>query len=305
MKQKKRNFYLSLEKGDLLPVLLMLPTLLIIFGVMIVPLGYGFMMSLYEVGFGGNDLGENFRGLNNYLKFFKDMTAKKALLNTIIFSFGAITGDFFLGTVFSVMLLKISRKISVILRPVMTMPLLISPLIVGLIWRYIYDPNGILYWLLNQVGLGIKHFPGVTSADTALLSTMIAHWWQVTPFVVIILTAGLLSIPEEYYEASRVDGASFGQEFFYITLPLLTNVYMVIFLISGVDTVKVFDIIYSLTGGGPNNATVSTSIYAYKQAFELSNLSYAMSISFITMLVTFLIFGIPFIRHNLKKAKSY
>ena len=79
---------------------------------------------------------------------------------------------------------------------------------------------------------------------------------------------------------------------------------MVVLLISGVDTLKVFDIIYSLTGGGPNNSTVSMSIYAYSQAFEQSNLSYAMALSFIAMVVTFLVFGIPFIRHNLKKYKE-
>jgi multiple sugar transport system permease protein len=142
---------------------------------------------------------------------------------------------------------------------------------------------------------------GVTAASTAMLSVIIAHWWQVTPFVVIVLTAGLLSIPEEYYEAAKIDGAGEFSTFFRITLPQLRSVYMVIMLISGVDTVKVFDIIYSLTGGGPNNSSISLSIYAYSQGFEQSNLSYSMAISFMTMLITFIIFGIPFVRHNLGK----
>lgn len=304
MKNEKKKFSVSLEKGDLLPTLLMLPTVLFIVLIMIVPLIYGLSLSVHEVGFGGAQTGE-FVGLKYYLKFFGDNAAKKALLNTVLFSFGAIIGDFVLGTIIAVFLTKISRKIAVVLRPIITMPLLISPLIVGLIWRYIYDPNGILYWILNHFGVGIKEFPGVTGTTTALISTIIAQWWQVTPFVVIILTAGLLSIPEEYYEAASVDGANPIQQFFYVTLPMLSNVYMVIFLISGVDTIKVFDIIYSLTGGGPNNSTVSTSIYAYKQAFEQSNLSYGMAISFITMLVTFIIFGIPFIRNNIKKSKEF
>lgn len=303
MKSRNRHVRLSLEKGDLLPTLLMLPTVLFIFIIMIVPLVYGLYLSFYEVGFGGATKGADFVGMKNYLRFFQDATAKKALFNTVIFSVGAIVGDFVLGTIIAVFLTKITRRLSVVLRPIITMPLLVSPLIVGLIWRYIFDPNGILYWLLNKVGIGIKQFPGVTGSSTALLSTIIAHWWQVTPFVVIILTAGLLAIPEEYYEAANVDGAGPLQQFFWVTLPMITNVYMVIFLISGVDTIKVFDIIYSLTGGGPNNSTVSTSIYAYKQAFEQSNLSYGMVISFITMLVTFIIFGIPFIRHNMKKSE--
>jgi len=153
-------------------------------------------------------------------------------------------------------------------------------------------------------GLGIKEFPGVTSASTALLCTVIAHWWQVVPFVIIVMTAGLLSIPEEFYEAAYVDGAGAFQSFFWISFPLLRDVYMVVLLISGVDTLKVFDIIYSLTGGGPNNSSITMSIYAYSQAFEQSNLSYAMALSFIAMTVTFLVFGVPFVRHNFKKHKE-
>jgi multiple sugar transport system permease protein len=300
MKQKNR---FSLEKGDLLPTLLMLPALFMILFIMVVPLCYGLMLSFFDVGFGVSDLQDKFTGIDNYMQFFKDNTAKKAVLNTLIFSFGAILGDLFFGTVGAVLLLKVGQRLSKILRPILTIPLLISPIIVGLIWRYIYDVKGILYWFLSNIGLGIKDFPGVTSSATALLSTIIAHWWQVTPFVIIIITAGLLAIPEEYYEAAFVDGAGGFHSFFHISLPLLTDVYMVVFLTSGVDTIKVFDIIYSLTGGGPNNSSVSMSIYAYNQAFEQSHLGYAMALSIIAMIVTFIIFGIPFIKHNLKKAR--
>ncbi|MCL2202327.1 MAG: sugar ABC transporter permease [Defluviitaleaceae bacterium] len=301
---KTRNFYWSLEKGDLLSVLLILPTFLIIFFIMILPLSYGFLLSFFDVGFGLSNPTENFIGLDNYRRFLNDSIAQRAILNTLIFSFGAIAGTFFFGTVNAVLLHKLSRRFSAVLRPLLIMPLLISPLIVGLIWRYIYDPQGILYWFLGLFGLGIQHFPGVTASSTALLSTIIAHWWQVTPFIIIVLTAGLLSIPEEYYEAAYVDGAGAFSSFFRITLPLLKNTYMVILLLSGVDTFRVFDIIFSLTGGGPNNSSVSISIYAHSQAFNQANMSYAMALSTIAMFITFVVFGIPFIRHNIKKSKS-
>jgi multiple sugar transport system permease protein len=189
------------------------------------------------------------------------------------------------------------------MRPLITMPLLISPIVVGLIWRYILDPQGILYWFLGLFGLTIEHFPGVTSASTALISTIVAHSWQVVPFVVIVLTAGLVSIPDELYEAAHIDGASESAVFWRITLPLLQDVYMVILLISGVDTLKIFDIIYSLTGGGPNNSTQSISMYAFNQGFMQTNMSYAMALSTVAMIVTFVIFGIPFIRRN--RARSH
>lgn len=299
--KKNKTFELSMERGDLLPLLLMLPTLLVVFLVMVVPLLYGFTLSLFDVGFGKKISAQAFLGFSNYIKFFSDPTALKAVFNTVSFSLGAILGDLVLGTLCAVFLLKVPSFLSSTLRPIVTIPLLVSPVVVGLTWRYIYDPKGILYWLLGLVGLGIEDFPGVTSASTALLSTVITHWWQVTPFVIIVVTAGLLAIPEELYEAARIDGAGAFSTFFKITLPQLTKVYTVILLISGVDTIKVFDIIYALTGGGPNNSSISLSIYAYSQAFEQSDLSYSMAISFTTMAITFLIFGIPFIRHNLAK----
>ncbi|MDD4083655.1 MAG: sugar ABC transporter permease [Sphaerochaetaceae bacterium] len=300
---KNKTFEWSLEKGDLLPLLMMLPTLIIIVCIMVAPLFYGLFLSFFDLGFADKACADKFLGFANYKKFFNDAIAIKATLNTIIFSFGAIFGNLILGTLISQFLLKIKHSISAILRPILIMPLLISPVVVGLIWRYIYDPNGILYWFLNVFGLSIEDFPGVTSASTALFSTIIAQWWQVTPFVIIVLTAGMLSIPESYYESAEIDGAGPFRIFFQITLPQLKNVYMVILLISGVDTFKVFDIIYSLTGGGPNNSSLSLSIYAYSQAFDQSHLSYSMAISFMTMLFTYIIFGIPFVKNNLSKGE--
>ena len=298
---KQKTFEWSLERGDLLPLLMMLPTLLVIIFIMVLPLLYGLSLSFFNIGFGGKSSIDSFVGFSNYIQFFHDPVALKATANTVLFSFGAIAGDFILGTLVSLALIKIKQNPSRIVRPIVTMPLLVSPVVVGLIWRYIYDPKGILYWFLGKFGLGVKDFPGVTSASTSLLSTIFAHWWQVTPFVIIVLTAGLLSIPEEYYEASKIDGAGPFRTFFQITLPQLMNVYIVIMLVSGVDTIKIFDIIFALTGGGPNNSSISLSIYAYSQAFEQSNLSYSIAISILTMLLTFCIFGIPFIKHNLGK----
>ena len=298
---KQKTFEWSLERGDLLPLLLLLPTLLVIILIIVLPLFYGLFLSFFNIRLGGKSSVDSFVGLSNYLQFFRDPTALKATVNTVLFSFGAIAGDFFLGTLIALGLLRLKNLTSWIVRTVVMMPLLISPVVVGLIWRYIYDPKGILYWFLGKFGIGTAQFPGVTAASTSLLSTIIAHTWAVTPFVVIVLTAGLLSIPEEYYEASKIDGAGPFRTFFQITLPQLTNVYIVILLVSGVDTIKVFDIIYALTGGGPNNSTISLSMYAYSQAYDQSNLSYSIAVSMLTMLLTFCIFGIPFIKHNLAK----
>ncbi len=298
----RKTFYWSLEKGDLLPVILMAPAVLLVLAVLVVPLCYGVFLSFFNFSFGGFSPGRDFVGLKHYAEFFRDSTALHAVANTLAFSALAILGDFVIGTAVAVLIFQFSRRVAAVIRPLVTIPLLISPLVVGLIWRYMYDPRGLLYWLLGRVGITIDMFPGVTAASTALISTVIAHWWQVVPFVVIVITAGLVSIPVELYEAAYVDGAGAFTSFRRITFPLLRDVYMVILLISGVDTIKVFDIVFALTGGGPNDSTVTTSIYAYSQGFSNSNLSYAMTISVVAMLVTFLVFGLPFIRHNRARA---
>lgn len=305
MNREIKNRSLSLEKGDLLPFLLIIPTLLIVLIVMIIPLFYGILISLFRYDIGQTITASDFVGLGNYLRLFKDGIMLKSLANTVIFAISATAGDLIIGTLIAVLLLKITPKVRGLLRALYIMPLLISPIIVGLIWRYMYDPSsGFLYWILSLFGLGIKQFPGLTATSTALLSVIIVHWWQVVPFVIIVVTAGLVSIPNEYYEAAYIDGAGEIRTFFSVSLPLLVKVYMVIIIISGVDTIKVFDIIYSLTQGGPANSTMSLSIYAYKNGFEMYQMGYAMAIAVFTMFVSFIIFGIPFIRFGMQSNRQ-
>ena len=294
----------SLERGDLLPLLLVLPALSLITVILVIPLVAGLALSFFDFQFGALISSQDFVGLANYIRFFHDSTALKSVVNTLMFSAGALIGMFFFGTIVSLLLFHLSANLSRWIRPFMTIPLLISPIVVGLIWRYIYDPQGILYWILGFLNITINEFPGVTGASTALLSTIIAHCWQVIPFVVIVLTAGLVSIPKELYEAASIDGVNAYSAFWKITFPLLKDVYMVLVLVTGVDTIMIFDIIYSLTGGGPANATISTSIYAFNQAFTLTNYSYAMTLSMVTIFLSFSIFGIPFIRRNLARVED-
>ena len=123
----KKQVRFSLEKGDLLPTLLMLPALFMIVFVMIVPLIYGLSLSFFEVGFGETNFKENFVGASNYLRFFQDATAKKAVFNTLLFSLGATAGDLFFGTLGAALLLKVSERLGKVLRPIVTVPLLVSP----------------------------------------------------------------------------------------------------------------------------------------------------------------------------------
>lgn len=298
MKKKKSSW---MEKGDALSVVLLSPTAIVVFVVMFIPLIYGLVMSCFNYKMGSIDLKNDFIGISNYIKLFHDKVFLKSTLNTVYFTVLAIVGDLVLGTIIAVWINSLKPRVSRIIRPICTMPLLVSPVIIGLIWKYMFNINGgLLYWMLGKFGIGPSEFPGIAGKSTAMLCVVIAHCWQVIPFVVIVLSAGLLSIPEEYYEAAEIDGANFLKKFFSISLPSLTPVYMVILLFNGVDAIKVFDLIFALTGGGPDNSTMSLSLYAYKQGFDTFNMGYAMSVSNISMLISFLLFGIIFIKYNAK-----
>ena len=301
MQKKPKIFYWSLERGDLLPLLLMTPALLLVVFVMVIPLMYGLFISFFHYNMGAIDFHSDFIGFANFTRLFSDTVALKSVWNTVRFSIGAIAGDMAFGTLAAVIIFQLTRREAAVVRPIVTMPLLISPIIISLMWRYIYDPQGILYWVMKRFGLGIAAFPGVTGESTALLSVIIAHWWQVVPFYIIVLTAGLVSIPQELYEAAYVDGAGGFRAFKEITFPLLRKVYMVVLFISGVDTIKIFDLIYGLTGGGPNNSSISISIYAFNQAFTNVDMGYAMALSLLAMAVAFVMFGMPFCSFSNKR----
>ena len=191
----------------------------------------------------------------------------------------------------AVLLRSIPERWARILGAFYSMPLLVSPIIVGLIWRYMYDPTfGVVYYVLSWFGLD-SVFGGLEKPGWALFSVAIADVWETTPFVLIVASAGLANIPKELYEAARIDGANALYSLMRITLPLLKKVLLVVIIIRGTDAFRVFDIIYALTGGGPGNSTLSLSIYAFQKGFDQYEMGYAMTISIMTMAALVVVFA--------------
>ena len=165
--KRRRNI---LEQGDLLPVLLLLPSILVVFVVMFIPLLYGVFMSFYNYHMGSIDLKEDFISISNYVRLFKDKVFLKAVGNTLYFTAAAIAGDLILGTVIAVWLQSLTGRLKSILRPICTMPLLVSPIIIGLIWKYMFNINGgLIYWVLGLFGITSKQFPGLAGTSFARL----------------------------------------------------------------------------------------------------------------------------------------
>lgn len=287
---------LSARREARLGVVLILPATLALTVVMIVPLiaaGYASFFD-YKLGQESNMV---FVFLDNYIRFFRDPVAIQSLVNTIIFTVLSVGLSLILGIGVSVLLASFATRTGNFFRAIFTMPLLVSPIIVALIWRYMYDPQfGIVYWFLGLFGLE-SAFGGLSQPGSALLSVVIADVWNVTPFVILVVSAGLTVIPEEIYEAARLDGAGTLRNLFSITIPLMSKVLAVVILIRGTEAFRVFDIIYGLTNGGPANSTSSLSIYAYKAAYQNNEMGYAMAVSIITVLALLLLFS-PLVRNS-------
>ena len=272
-----------------LAILLIAPAGLIVFIAMIVPLGYALVMSLFDYKVGAESQAR-FIFLDNYIEFFHDRLALSSLVTTIVFSVSALFLELTIGTLIAAMLTTIPRTLASVLRTIYTMPLLVSPIIISLIWAYMYDPSyGLVYYLLGFVGLD-RVFGGLAEPGWALFSIIIVDVWQTTPFVLLVTTSGLSSISPEIYEAAKMDGAGPARTFFQIMLPLIVRVLIVITIIRGMDAFRVFDIIFGLTKGGPADSTLSLSMYAFRQGFDYYATGYAVTISLFMMALLALVF---------------
>ena len=272
-----------------LAVFLITPAALVVFIAMIVPLGYALVMSFFAYKVGAESAAR-FVLLDNYLEFFTDRLAITSLVTTVVFSVAALALEMVIGTLMAVLLMSIPRPLASFFRTVYTVPLLISPIIISLIWSQMYDPSyGLVYYLLELVGLD-QTFGGLTQPGWALFSIVMVDVWQTTPFVLLVVTSGLTSISPDIYEAAKVDGSGPIRTLFQITLPLITRVMIIIAIIRGMDAFRVFDIIFGLTKGGPADSTLSLSMYAFRQGFDYYATGYAVTISLIMMALMAVVF---------------
>jgi len=168
-----------------------------------------------------------------------------------------------------------------ILRAVIVIPMVLTPVVAGLMWRLLLDPtSGFINYLLGHVGLDNTH-AFLSSTATALPAVILAEIWQNTPFVVVIVLAGLESLDPSPREAAQVDGASGLQTLRYITLPTLAPVLSVVFLLRVIDSVKTFALVQTMTQGGPGTSTMTISNYVYQSGFQTFNIGYSTTLGFI------------------------
>ena len=201
----------------------------------------------------------HFVGFEQYARVLRDALFRTGVANTIVFAVSAVAVQMILGFALALLTTRIARA-RVLYRTVFILPILVPGIVIGAIWKLMYNFDfGVLNQLLGVIG--VRPIDWLGNGATALAAVIAVDVWHWTPFVFLLMLAGLESLPQDVYEAARVDGATFFQELRYITLPLMLPTIVVTMLFRIIVGVKVFDEIYLLTGGGPGTATEVVSYH--------------------------------------------
>jgi len=277
-----RHFYNRIE-----PALFIGPAFLVLFIILIYPLGYSFWLSFHEWTLRGFRQGIPWVGLSNYKMLFSNPDFLSSLRITFTFVITAITLEFMLGMGLA-LLLNHDLKGKGIIRSVILLPMMCTNVVIGLTWRLLFNYEfGLVNYYLST--LGLERLEWLSKPAMAMPAVIIVDVWNTTSFVALLLLAGLQTLPDEPFEAARIDGASSWQTFYYLTLPLLRQTILVVLLWRLIDTFRIFDVIYLLTAGGPARATETVSIYVYRYGFQSFNLGLASSASYIMILIMLII----------------
>lgn len=269
--------------GFVLPAILML----------VLVLGFPMAMAIYT-SFTVPDSGIGLT-LANYGRLIRDSRFRNALFVTLTFVAGTVFLHLVVGMAVA-LALNAQIKMRNVFRVVAMLPWTVPDVISGLIWRFMYNPTaGIINRILFKIGLTSQYIEWLGDGDLALPSVIFADVWRGYPFVMIILLAGLQSIPQELYEAAKVDGASAWQEFRYITIPNLKRMIMIALALDTIWQFRRFGLVYNMTQGGPGNATEILSLYVYKQYFRYFNFEYAAAVA-VVLAIIMLVLSFPYVR---------
>ena len=256
------------------------PTIALLLLVIFFPVFWALFTSVHDYTL-INPSFETFTGADNYRAAIEDKEFRHSLLLTCGFVFGVVIFEFLLGFVVALMLNTVERG-KAVYYGILLCPLLMNPVIVGLIWRMFLHPSlGIVNYLLSVVSIAPVNWLG--STKVAFWTLVMVDIWHQVSFMIVLLLAGLAALPKEPYEAARVDGASMFQSFVHITLPLMWPVIAVTLLIRMIFAVKTYDLVYIMTRGGPGVSTDLVSYFIYRTAFVSLNVGEASAMSVILL----------------------
>ena len=284
----------------LTPYVFMAPAVAIMLIALLYPLGYMIYGSFHDWAPSQHITETEFVGLKNYISLFFDPAFRESLGVTLVFAFTVVTMELLIGVGLALLLDRNIRGMSV-LRTLFILPMMIAPVVVGLMWRYMYHPTvGTFNKTLKSLG-----FEGVDwLGQHALLSVIIADIWQWTPFIFILALAALQSLPRSALEAAKIDGATAWQQIWHVKLPLMMPVLIVTALLRLIDAFKVLEVILVMTEGGPGLSTEILALRISRTATEFRELgsAAAMSSYLLMLLLMFTLIMFAFTRWQENRA---
>lgn len=280
------------KKNSIVPYLLVAPALLIVLAVVFVP-----VMKAISMSFQSYDLRRpnaiQFIGFENFVSIFKDPLFWKALTKTLLWVGFGVGFQFLLGFILALLLNQKFRGRGIV-RAISLIPWCTPGVLIGLMWRWIYDGNyGVLNDILLKLHLIEDKIPFLAQKATAFSSVIVTIIWQGIPFFALMILAGLQGVSQEMYEAADIDGANPIQKLFTITIPSIKNTIFVTLMLRIIWVANSVDLIFNMTEGGPAYSTQTLSVYIFSKGFSL-NMGYASAMSLIlTLLLSFV--AIPYL----------
>lgn len=275
-----------------LPILLIAPSVVLLLALIAYPLLFALKNSFYFWNLQTSPEPKAFVGLANYWLVLKSTAFTAALLNTAWLSVLGTLIEFALGLAIALLLAKQLPGMNVA-RALLIMPTTIAPIVVGFLFRYMYDPQGgILPWLLGTLHVPVPERGLLGSAGTALLSVLAADVWQWTPFFALTLYAGLLGIPRELTEAASLDGATFWTMLWRIKLPLVLKTALIVVLLRFMQLFNTFDLVLVLTRGGPGTASRTLGYGLYQSGLVEFNIGVASAMTWIIVAIVNVLVGL-------------
>ncbi|MCI8317180.1 MAG: sugar ABC transporter permease [Lachnospiraceae bacterium] len=284
-RKKKFIKFVTLESPDSWK-LLYYPGRIILLLITIIPTVYALYLSLHYYNL-GKLRDKKFIFLQNYIELFQDERFWNSLKVTLCFALISLAAELILGMLIA---LGLSKKIKLkgVAQTAILLPMIITPVVVALFWKMFYDPQfGNLSYFLSLLNLPVPDM--LSYRNTALPAMIIVDIWEWTPYVALILLSGLQALPQEPYEAARVDGASRWQTFRYITFPLMRSAVNIAVIFRFMDLFKWMDTVYVMTGGGPGVSTETLSYYAYMNNFKFLDVGYASALCIVMLLIVMVI----------------
>jgi len=295
------------ERSKKLPWLMLAPTIVVLLALGVFPLIYSAWLSLHSYSLLDPSRGIDYVGGRNFLNTLTTsyplgISFPKALRLTLIYLGGCLAGEVGIGLLAAILFSRERYRGLRSLRILMMAPMLLAPVVVGNIWRYMYQYSfGLLNFVLRTVGLPAPQW--LAKPTWAMISLIIAGVWEWVPFSFLVLLAAILSIPQDQWEAADIDGAGAWGRFLYITLPWIKHALLVIILIRGIDLIRMIDLPYVVTYGGPAVSTSVLPFNAYMLGFKYFEIGHAAAYAYL-MLALINVFVILFINVLRRKPEN-